>query len=153
MKSLRSIFTVLLLATLALAPALPLDAATITSLQASTTQTAGFDGSVVDVSGLSGDFTVKIQVSSLTAGKTARLALEDAAAATFPASPTPANTAWVIQVKGQIGSAYDRVFSIHSRDLPHSAASVFGQTNGKFRISLIGIDSGASITYSAWLEQ
>ena len=126
---------------------------TITSLQSSTTQSAAFDGAVLDVSALTGDFTVKLQISSLTSAKSAMLALEGAAAATFPASPTPANTLWVVQAKGPTGSAYDRVFSIHSRDLPYVGGAIFGQTNGKFRVSLTAIDASASVTYSAWIEQ
>lgn len=145
----RFLISFVLAALLIALPVFEAQAATITALQASVSKTAAFDGSSVDVSGASGDFVVKLKVTSLTAGKTAAFCLEAVAAIDF----TTPTYAWCVQAKGSVASAATKTFSISSRELSYTKGLAWGQTNGKFRISLVGLDSAATVIYSAWYEQ
>ena len=134
---------------------IPAQAATITAMQASVTKTAAYDQTpTTAVAALSGDFTFKLQISALsvTSGNpaTVRFCLEDVATADY----TTPNYAWCVQKTGSIAAGADAVYSIRAYEIPDTVALAWGQTNGKFRISLVRIaGTGASVTYSAWLEQ
>ncbi len=147
---LAALLIVGLLATLAFIPAA--NAATITSVQAAVTKTAAFDGTGLDVSGLSGDFTLKLHVSNMSSASatpTAAFCFEYVAAADF----TTPYYAWCVQVDKTSASA-DKVWSIKSSSLPDVVALSWGQTNGKIRLSLIRIGGTTpTVTYDAWLEQ
>jgi len=119
----------------------------ITELQTPVTKTAAFNGAPLDVSALSGDFTIRMTATKLTVGKTALLQLQEVAAADF----TTPNVAWTVQLHGQIQQ--QQVFTVRSYQLPNTVARAWGKTNGKFRFCLAAIDGSASINYAAWLEQ
>lgn len=114
------------------------------------TPTAG-----VDVSGITGDFMINIDVQSLTAGKTARIQIEDTTNA-FTAS----TALFVDNLTGLIGQGgtswvagtYNPVTfkrTIRKQDLPNSN---FGVSGGKCRVNVTAIDSSASLSLNAWIE-
>jgi hypothetical protein len=117
----------------------------ITGAQSPTT--AGAITGSLDTSAMTGDFTIKVRVSALSSGKKATLALEDTAHGT-PFSE--AIQQWVQQLKGPYTKATDKVFSIHSRELPNIR---FGATNTKLRFNLTAVDATPGLTVEAWLEQ
>lgn len=138
-------------------PVTPVNAATITSIRASAAATTSANASTptgVDVSALTGDFTIKLQVSNLartsgTATLAVRICVQDVAAADFTIPYTIA--CW--QLTGPVTSAADKVFSISSKDLADTSALSFGQTNGKFRFIVERITANSTVTYAGWLEQ
>jgi len=122
--------------------------ATLTDLTTSV-QTVTSSGAVaatagVDVSAVTGDYSVVVEVVSLTASKTARIQLEDTTNGW-----TTATALDVINVTGTIDSRYDERFTKRKYQLPNSQAGV---TNGKFRVNVTAIDSAASLQLHAWLE-
>ena len=122
--------------------------ATLTDLTTSV-QTVTSSGAVaatagVDVSAVTGDYSVVVEVVSLTASKTARIQLEDTTNGW-----TTATALDVINVTGTIDSRCDERFTKRKYQLPNSQAGV---TNGKFRVNVTAIDSAASLQLHAWLE-
>jgi hypothetical protein len=99
----------------------------------------------LDISGVSGDATVVVEVSGLTAGKTARIQLEDTVNAF-----TAATALAVINVTGQIdGRSSDR-YTWRKYQLPNN---VFGSASAKLRANVTALDAGATLSLHAWLEQ
>ena len=119
---------------------------TRTTLQALTTQTGPFTGSAVDVSGITGDFTIKLRVDALTAGNSARLIFEESVDNFTTVIETGAglNTA-----TGLTSGPEGVTVSFKRRDF--GSLSKIGAPNGKLRIRLAAIDGG-SITYESWSE-
>jgi hypothetical protein len=118
---------------------------TITSLQALVSKSATFAGSGVDVSGITGDWTLKIQVASLTAGKNVRFQFTDSAdnfSSDKVAGPTSS-------FAGEITASADHVRSWKKQDFPHLR---MGVASAKLRLEVSGIDSAATVSYSAWIE-
>jgi hypothetical protein len=104
------------------------------------TATAG-----LDISGVSGDATVVVEVVSLTAAKTARIQLEDSVNA-FTASIPVA----VVNVIGQISGEYSQRFTFRKYQLPNNR---FGTGSALLRVNVTAIDSAATLKLHAWLEQ
>lgn len=111
-------------------------------------QTVSATGAItgtLDVSGLSGDYTVKIMVRGLSASKYLLLALEDT---------VNAFTATVQRAAKQFAGGMPtdgQVFSIPSREIP---LSQFGITSGTFRINTLAISSTpGTVKVHAWIEQ
>jgi hypothetical protein len=115
-----------------------------TEIQASIQKTAVFTGSGVDISGITADWTIKLQVSQLTAGSIARFVFEesvDGFTTTF-GGPT-----W--EFKGDIESTFDKVKSIKKQDFP---GLVFGTSGGKIRLHLTELTASSSVTFHGWSE-
>lgn len=104
------------------------------------TATAG-----LDVSAITGDFTIVVDVQSLTAGKTARIQIEDTVN-TF----TAAGALAVFDVQGKIDVAAPVRFSKRKYELP---INHFGEVAGKVHVNVTALDSGASLTLRSYLEQ
>jgi hypothetical protein len=114
------------------------------------TPTAG-----VDISAMTGDATVWVDILSLTAGKTARIQLEDSVNA-FTAS-VPLGVFDVTGQIGQGGTTYTagalnpttQKQSLRKYQLPSNR---FGTSSAVLRLNVTAIDSSASLSFSAWIE-
>jgi hypothetical protein len=104
------------------------------------TPTAG-----LDVSAITGDYTLFVQVQSQTAAKGFQLQLEETVNA-FTASIAD----MVVSAKGGIAAGYDRVWSKRKYEQPQSGA--IGTASGKLRVNVTQIDSGDTIGVRAWIE-
>jgi len=115
------------------------------------TPTAG-----VDISGMTGDVTLCIEVISLTAGKTARVQIEDSVNA-FTASLPVAVFNFVGQ-EGQGGTSYTagaynpttEKVSVRKYQLPNNR---FGTASALARVNVTALDSSSSLSLHAWIEQ
>jgi hypothetical protein len=134
---------------------------TLTEIQARVTKTASFTGSGIDVSGITGDWTIKLQVEAL-ADSTAvnvpavRFGFEDTVTDYTASIVGP-----TISFKGTLAKSYDKVKSFKKQDFPSLRAGV---VSGQLRLKLLELSayaSGAlvptttttgSCTYRAWLE-
>lgn len=114
------------------------------------TPTAG-----VDVSGITGDVMICVEILSMTAAKNARIQLEDTTNAFTASTPL-----WVDNVGGQMGQggtafvqgAYNPTTdkrSVRKYQLP---SNVFGTANAKVRLNVTQIDGSAELVLNAWLE-
>lgn len=125
---------------------------THTDIQAKVTKTATFDGTGVDVSGLTGDWTLVLEVMGLNSGDTIRFQFTDSAdsfSSDVLAGPT-------FSVTGQIGQAgtpkYPDVkrFTVNKRDFPDLR---IGTASVNLRLSITSFSgSSKSVTYQAWVE-
>ncbi len=116
---------------------------THTEVQAYVTKTAAFTGSTVDVSGITGDWTLKLQVGALSAGVDARFTFEDTVT-DFTASLAGPSFSFL----GELDLAQDRVKSIKKQDF-HSLR--LGVTSGFLHLKLASMGVG-SVSYHAWIE-
>ncbi len=122
---------------------------TLKEVQARVTKTAAFAGSGLDVSGITGDWTLKLQVE----------ALSDAVAATTPAVRfdfedtvndfTASLIGPAISFKGTLANSFDKVKSFKKQDFPSLR---LGVGSAQLLLRLGEIESGGSVTYRAWLE-
>jgi hypothetical protein len=110
-----------------------------------TVSSAGAVTGTLDVSGLSGDFTLKVEVTELSAAKTAVIALEDTVN-NFSAAVAQA----VCQVKGPIVASAPKVFSWRSYDLP---AFRIGVTSAVVRANVLLCTATPGLKMRAWIEQ
>ena len=125
---------------------------TFTTLQAAVTKTAAFASTGVDISALTGDFTVVLEVKKLTAdaGQTpvVQFALEDSVNA-FTDS-VPVATFNMSGAVNQDGKQHGRKMTWRKRDLKGVRA---GTASGVLRLNLVGISgTGASCDYEAHLK-
>jgi hypothetical protein len=121
--------------------------ATITDITTGlqTVSAAGAVTGTLDISGMSGDFTVKVRVAALGAGKTAVIALEDTVNA-FTAAVQQA----VVQVRGEIKPEAEKVFSFHKRDLPNFR---LGTASAACRLNVLSCTATPGLKVHAWLER
>ncbi len=114
------------------------------------TPTAG-----VDISGMTGDATVCVEVISMTAAKSARIQVEDSVNG-FTASLPVA----VFDILGQVGQggtsytagAYNPTttkFTVRKYQLANNR---FGTSSAVLRLNVTAIDSSASLSINAWIE-
>ena len=117
---------------------------TLLELQSRVSKTAAFTGSGVDVSGITGDWTLKFQCESLTAAKQARWVFEDTVNdyTASLAGPT-------INFKGEIEASYDKVKSFKKQDFPGLR---LGTASAQLRLTLSNMDSASTAIYRAWIE-
>jgi hypothetical protein len=99
----------------------------------------------LSVSGVSGDATLVVDVVSLTAGKTARIQVEDSTNAF-----TAATALAVVNVTGQVDPRYDERFTLRKYQIPNS---LLGQASAALRCNVTALDAGATLQLHAWLEQ
>jgi hypothetical protein len=124
-----------------------------TVLQADVTKTAPFNGAALDVSALEPDASVvvRVHVNKLTPETQALIQLQHCPDTTAEVPVWTAAAAW--QISGQVQELQAR--TIHTRDLQLTAQTIFGQTHGAIRLSLVAIaqdGEAPSIDYAAWLE-
>jgi hypothetical protein len=124
----------------------------ITTGAQTVTATGAVTGSL-STSALSGDFTVKVDVLGLTAGATARIAVEDTSAG----FGTDHSQVAVFDVSGPIGTAESVVappdvnYSKRAYEVPSTR---FGATNAALRVNVLVLSgSSPSLTVHAFLQQ
>lgn len=117
---------------------------TFTEIQAKVTKTAAFTGSGLDVSGITGDWTIKINVSNMTAAKKARFSIEDTVNdwTASVAGPT-------FSVVGALGPTFDKVKSFKKADFPDLRV---GTASAQIRLKCSLMDASASSEFRAWIE-
>lgn len=114
----------------------------------SQTKTAAFTGAGIDISGITGDWTLKINVQSMTDSGAStpqvRFAFEDTVTdyTASLAGPT-------VSFKGSLSNNADKVKSFKKQDFPDLR---LGTSAAQLRLKLAAIESGGSCTYRAWLE-
>ena len=135
---------------------------TLTQVQAQVTKTAAFIGSGIDVSGMTGDWTLKINVSALSDSTTTnvpvvRFGFEDSVLTDF----TGALMGPTIDFKGTLVASADKVKSFKKQDFPGLR---IGVASGTLRLRLLELSAYAgsavvptttstgSCTYRAWVE-
>jgi len=125
---------------------------TITTVDQQTGLTAAFTGSGISISSFTGDWTLKLNVSSYvppTGATTAspfRLEFDDTVT-TFASASMAGPT---FSTAGAFGPSYDKVKSWRKQDFPDLR---MGVSNAQLRLALTDIPSGnGGITYRAWLE-
>ena len=117
----------------------------VTVLQAAVTKTAAFSGAGVDVSAIDFGATIKVRVTALTEGKSARIAIEES----LDAFNADTRTVTVLHFIGGIGAPAEVVQAVHTRTLPDCD---LGGASATWRARLQDIDAASSITYEAFLE-
>jgi hypothetical protein len=114
----------------------------------SQTQTAPYTGVGIDTSGITGDWTLKLNVSQLSDSGSAvplvRFVFEDSINGFTASLSGPA-----VSFKGALVSSADKVKSFKKQDFPDLRLGVAGAT---LRLKLSNIEAGGSCTYRAWLE-
>jgi hypothetical protein len=124
-----------------------LDHATLTAGADATdvvTAAAAADGAWTDITGLADHWKFELQVLALTAGKTARLTLEDAT----DAQGTAAQAVATIALTGQVEPGAERTYTISAPDFPGLRR---GDGNCA-RIRLTLLDAEATISFAAFLH-
>jgi hypothetical protein len=118
-------------------------------------QTVSATGAVtgtLDVSALTGDYTVKVRVTGLAAGKSLQVALEDTAHATVVSTSVEFDDATQPFVFSFTGG-FDRdgiVLSVRSYEIPMTRV---GATNNKLRLNVQSGTSSIAAGVYGWLEQ
>jgi hypothetical protein len=118
----------------------------LTVLQSSVTKTATFNGSSVDISGLAAYGTVLVKVTSLTAAKEIQIQVQTSADGFVSDIKVEKQFNFI----GPIGSVYPVAQTAHDYDMPGIR---LGVTSAHMRIALTELDSSASVTYEAYLQQ
>lgn len=122
---------------------------TLLQLVSRTTQTTSAVSSGVDISGITGDWTIKLQVESLVDSVAAttpqvRFAFEDTVTdyTASLAGPT-------MSFKGSLSNNADKVKSWKKQDFPDLRAGV---ALAQLRLRLSNIETGGTVIYHAWME-
>src|ERR1039458_6654378 len=102
------------------------------------TPTAG-----LDVSGVTKDFTLFLQVQSDTAGKNFQIQLEESVNGFTASVPD-----LVVGGEGAVSSAADKIWSVRKYQIPGSA---IGTTGAVLRANVVQIDSASSLHLRAWI--
>jgi hypothetical protein len=120
--------------------------ATITPIQVSVTKVAAFNGASLDISALTGDWTICFEVQTVLGSDTSlRFTFQDSVDAftTTVAGPS-------FSVYGPSAKTNSRKFSLKKQDFPDLR---FGIASAVLRLALTRVTGGsASVTYQAWLE-
>jgi hypothetical protein len=113
-----------------------------------TVTAAGAVTGVLDTAALSGDYTIRIRVTSLEAGKTAIIAVQDTANAS---AFSDAITVAVFHVQGLV----DPDSEIELPPLRKFAipGTRFGAANTKLRLNVLSLTSSSNLRVQGWLEQ
>ncbi len=117
----------------------------LTTLQAEVTKTATFNGSGVDVSGITGPFEVVVTVDALTANKTAILQLQTSA----DSFSSDVRVEKEFSFRGPFSSVTPSGRSVHRYDM---SGIRFGNASVTARLAVSYIDSSSSISYSAAIK-
>ena len=121
---------------------------TITTVDTQSAKTATYTGTGISVSGITGDWTLKLQIQSLTTSDAStpvvRMEFDDTVNA-FTASIAGPTCSF----KGSLSSSADQVRSWKKQDFPDLR---LGVANAQLRLSLTNISANTTIAYNAWLE-
>jgi hypothetical protein len=118
---------------------------TITSVQDSVVKTAAFDGTGVDISGISGDWTLVLLIRNLKAACNARFVFSDSVDAFSASLAGPS-----VSVSGAVSSSADRRYTFTKKDFPNLR---FGTTSAVLRLSLAELTgTSPTVTYQGWIE-
>lgn len=115
-----------------------------TTLQASVSKTAAFNGTGVAVSSLAGPSAVLLNVTSLTSGKVAIFELQSSA--DDFSSDIRTEKAWTF--KGPLASTCPLAVTAHDYDM---AGLRVGTSSAKLRIALTYIDGSTTVVYESFL--
>ena len=116
-----------------------------TGLQAGITATGAVTPTTgLDVSGITGDWTIKVEIPANTAGKKARLVIESSANGFTASVPE-----LIVDISDKTLAASDRVFSVRKYERPSHG---LGVTSAVLRARVDKIDSGNSLSVQAWIE-
>lgn len=118
----------------------------ITSITAKTTSTAAANGSSLAITGITGDWTLVLEIQAMNADNLARFAFTDSVDAFTNKLSGP-----TVSAQGAIVSSGSRRYSFKKQDFPSLR---FGVASAVLRLELQEIKGGASqsVTYQAWLE-
>lgn len=125
------------------------------AIQAKVTKTAQFLGTGVDISAITADWTLVLEIMGMNSGNGARFVFEDSTNSytTYNTDIFPGPS---VAVAGQIGSSstpnYPDVkrYTWSKRDFPDLQ---FGVSSALLRLNLTNITgSSKSVTYQAWVE-
>ena len=98
-----------------------------------------------DISALTGDFTVRLVVSGLTAAKNVVLSVQDS----VDGFATSVNLA-AVNLSGAIAAGTSQTFTWRAYQLPSLRINT---SNGRLRLSVQSIDGSASVTSALYIEQ
>lgn len=119
---------------------------TISTVLAKTTSTAAATGGTqLDISGVTGDWTLVLEVLAMNDGNACRFGFQDSVDAFTNnlAGPT-------ISLSGKLTSSAPRRFTVTKKDFPNLRCGV---ASAVLRLNLLEITgSSKSVTYQAWLE-
>lgn len=115
-----------------------------TEIQANVTYTAVFTGAGVSIASLGTNWTLKLQVSALTAGAIARFVFEES-----PDGFTTVFAGPVFEVQGGLTSNADIVQHAKWDMWP---GVPFGTAGESLRLHLTKLTAASSVTYHAWSE-
>ena len=102
-------------------------------------------GTQLDISGITGDWTLKLEVLAVNDGNTVRFGFQDSVDAfTTPlAGPT-------IALSGKLTSSAPRCFEFTKRDFPDLRCGV---ASAVLRLNILNFTGASkSVTYQAWIE-
>ena len=103
------------------------------------TPTAG-----LDVSGVTGDFTIKVQVQSQTRAKNFQIQIEESTNAF-----TAVLADMVVGAQGTISKDFDKCWSIRKYQIPGTS---IGTTGAVLRANVTELDSASTLKLRAWIE-
>ena len=105
------------------------------------TPTAGLNVATAPAS--TADFTLFLEIQSLTAAQSARIQLEESANGFTTAIPL-----MVVDVKGAIASSADKVYSKRKYEIP---STIFGTSSAVVRANVTAL-SGGTLGVRSWVE-
>ena len=115
------------------------------TLLAKTTQTAATANAGVSVSGITGDFTIKLRVDSITPGASAKIQIEE--------TTNGFTTTYTVFKQDFVNALPPEGTTVSYRKYQSETTSLAGQAGAQFRVNLIELNgTSPSITYEAWLE-
>ncbi len=118
-------------------------------IQAKVTKTAAFLGAGVDISAITGDWTLVLEILAQNAGDVTRFAFETSNNS-FTTYNTDIFSGPTVSVSGEIDKAQQKRYTFQKRDFP---AAEFGVTSTSLRLNLMSFTgSSKSVTYQAWVE-
>ena len=116
-------------------------------IQAKTTKTATFDGTGVDVSGITGDWTLNLEILAMNDGDTVRFQFTDSVdnfSSDVLAGPTTAFTGKIVNYSAPFKRSWKKA------DFPDLR---MGTASAKLRLSITAFSgSSKSITYQAYVQ-
>lgn len=132
--------------------------ATITSITSGnvTVSATGAVGAGIDISGVTGDATLCIEVISMTDAKTARIQFEDSVNAFTAVLPL-----WLVHITGKMGEGTATTVAAGDYNPTTEKQSVrkyqlrnnrFGTSAAVLRPNVMALDASSHITFNAWLE-
>lgn len=118
---------------------------THTDIQAKVTKTATFDGSSIDISAITADWTIILEVLAQNDGDNVRFSFEDS----VDAFTTPLQ-AMSVSTSGKTTKDGARRYTFFKRDFPNLR---MGVSSAVLRLSIVEFTgSSKSVTYQSWIE-